>query len=67
MYSASRQNAYIVEDNNKTPRVEVYEDVNVGNKLQKLVYGEVFAKTREYKIIVPKETLTDEFNIDMKN
>lgn len=65
MDSISKNNAYIVEMDDTQPRIELYKEVNIGSGILNYLYRNTFLNT-EYKIIVPKQTLTKDFNIDMK-
>lgn len=64
MYYTDKNDAYIVEQDNVNPHIEVFEE-KYKNKYIGKVKDESMLKT-EYKIVVPKNTLTNNFNVDMK-
>ena len=65
MYYVDRSNAYIVEDDSVTPYIEVYKQVfNSNSKVVNFLFGFKLNR-REYKIVVPTNTTTKEFKIDM--
>lgn len=63
-YSVNKNDSYIVEDKETTPHIEVY----VAVPKKETWYTKIFLESedKEYKIIVPEKTLTDNFNIDLK-
>jgi hypothetical protein len=67
MYSVNKNNSYIVESDNDKPHIEVFKRIlNKDNWVSNLLL-ESNSRYNEYKIVVPKRTVTDKFNIDMKN
>ena len=66
VYSVSSGEAYIVESNKETPKVEVYKlkptSQNIFVKFLFAGLGNV-----EYKIIVPKGSVTTDFSVDLNN
>jgi hypothetical protein len=65
-YSVSKNESYIVEDKSARPHIEVYEaslPKDKKNKFTKIIFESV---NKEYKIVVPEKTLTNDFNIDLK-
>lgn len=70
MYWVDTDYSYIVESD-ETPRVEVYELKYDGNNMIIGFFHEIYLyddyAIKEYKIIVPKDTLTDNFNVDLND
>lgn len=66
MYGVDKDDAYIIETSEQNPHIEVYKSkLRTKNKIIKWLYGD-FKSYYEYKIVVPEETLTNEFEIDLE-
>jgi len=65
MYYADRNDAYIVEQDNVIPHIEVYKEEYSNKYIGKIKGVGVMLRT-EYKIVVPKNTVTNNFNVDLK-
>ena len=66
-YSVKCDEAYIVEDTNSTPHIDVFDNEYINpNFIERLFYG-VKNETTEYKIAVPKKTLSTDFNVDLND
>jgi hypothetical protein len=64
MYSVSSNSSYIVENDATQPHIEVYKKVIANpNAINKYTIDIVEC---EYKIVVPKQTLEENFKIDLK-
>jgi hypothetical protein len=64
MYSVDKNKSYIVEDDSQVPHIEEYVNTYKNpNRINKFFWDEAVA---EYKIVVPKSTMTNEFKIDME-
>lgn len=65
IYNVSQNRAYIVEDNNISPSVEVYETQFKNKWLRKNIPN---CHTREeYKFIIPENSIKYDYNIDLKD
>ena len=69
VYSVYSENAYIIENDNAFPKIEVYkakpESQNVVIQFLYTGIGDLFQQ--EYKIIVPEGSVTTDFNVDLEN
>lgn len=66
MYYVNRDDGYIVESQDATPHIEVYKEVYT-NEMVKLIKGNSSTILKnEYKIVVPINTVSKNFNVDLK-
>lgn len=65
MYAVSRHDSYVVEEDGVHPHIEVYEEeMKTRSKFIKFIYSGIGLE-REYKIVVPKGSTTNKYNIDL--
>jgi len=64
MYHVDKGDAYIVEVDGVQPHIEVFREQYTSKVIQWIKNG--YDLNTEYKIVVPPNTVTNEFNIDMK-
>ena len=65
-YSINSQQAYIIEDDNQQPKIEVYTETPTSTSLIiQYLYGD--SNNHEYKIIVPNNSVTTDYNVDLEN
>jgi hypothetical protein len=63
-YSVNKNNSYIVEYKSAIPHIEVYKAMPAKEtRYTKFMFT---SYDKEYKIVVPEKTLTNEFNVDLK-
>lgn len=67
MYTVDKNQSYIVENANIQPHIEVYSPTPKRKTLFASWFIEQNPDSNEYKIIVPKKTVSTNFNVDMKN
>ena len=64
IYNVSQNKAYVVEDNNIKPNVEIYETQFKNRWLRKNIPNG--HKEREYKFTIPENSIKYDYNIDLK-
>ena len=65
IYNVSQGRAYVVEDNNNSPNVEIYEAQFKNRWLRKNIPNAY--KKREYKFTIPENSIKYDYNIDLKD
>ena len=67
MYSVSSNDSYIVESDTESPRIEVYKTISNNKIIQFLYNDSSILSKKEYKFVVPKGSITTDYNVDLEN